>query len=210
MNCFVIADPKLCIGCDTCMAACSVTHKTEGLQAHPRLIVTRRKDATAPILCRHCEDAPCATVCPVNAITHKDDHIHINENACVGCTLCSIACPFGAISFSGSRGVGLANSYDTYIPSTIRTSNPSTSTPATFGKDILAWEPGVKSIAVKCDLCEHREAGPACVEVCPTQALFLIDPNNTQTMQNKKQSDAASVGSITALEKLEPQHSEGE
>ena len=201
MNRFVIADPKLCIGCDTCMAACSTTHKTEGLQAHPRLTVTRHKEATAPVLCRHCEDAPCATVCPVNAITHKEDSIHINESLCIGCTLCSISCPFGAIAFSGSRGVGLANSYDTYIPSNVRSSNPSTSSPTCFGKDILAWEPGIKSIAVKCDLCEHREKGPACVEVCPTQALFIVDPDNTQTMQKKKQTDAASVsGSVISLD----------
>ncbi|AGH82391.1 hydrogenase 4 Fe-S subunit [Psychromonas sp. CNPT3] len=196
MNRFVIADPKLCIGCDTCMAACSTTHKTIGLQAHPRLTVTRNKDATAPVLCRHCEDAPCATVCPVNAITHVNGSIHINESLCIGCTLCSIACPFGAITFSGSRGVGLAHAYDTYIPSNVRTSNPTTSSPSCFGNDILAWEPGVKNIAVKCDLCAHLEGGPACIEACPTKALFLVDPENTLAMQKQKRDDAANAGSL--------------
>ena len=47
MNRFVIADPQLCIGCGTCMAACSTAHKAEGLQTHPRLTVMRHKQATA-------------------------------------------------------------------------------------------------------------------------------------------------------------------
>ena len=70
MNRFVIGDPKDCIGCNTCMAACSEVHKAFGLQSFPRLQVMRNDDVTVPILCRHCDDAPCATVCPVHAITH--------------------------------------------------------------------------------------------------------------------------------------------
>ncbi len=202
MNRFVIANPKLCIGCETCTAACSTTHKQQGLQPHPRLTVTRCQDATAPVLCRHCEDAPCATVCPVNAITHLQDSVYINETLCIGCTLCAIACPFGAIGFSGSRGVGLANAYDTFIPSNVRSSNPSTSAPSCFGKDILAWEPGVKSIAIKCDLCAHREQGPACVEVCPTKALQLVDQNATALMQSSKQQQATQGGDKLSLDTL--------
>jgi Fe-S-cluster-containing hydrogenase component 2 len=39
-------------------------------------------------------------------------------------------------------------------------------------------EVGAKSIAVKCDLCVGREDGPACVEVCPTEALSFENNNN--------------------------------
>jgi hydrogenase-4 component A len=78
MNRFVIAEPQQCIGCNTCMAACTEVHKAEGLQSHPRLLVTRIGQQTAPILCRHCEDAPCARVCPVNAITHGEHAIELN------------------------------------------------------------------------------------------------------------------------------------
>ena len=67
MNRFVIGDPKDCIGCNTCMAACSEVHKAFGLQSFPRLQVMRNDDVTVPILCRHCDDSPCATVCPVHA-----------------------------------------------------------------------------------------------------------------------------------------------
>lgn len=191
MKSFVIADPEKCIGCGTCMAACSTVHKQQGLQSHPRLTVVKLDDATAPVMCRHCEDAPCATVCPVQAITKQQDRVMLNETLCVGCTLCAVACPFGAIAFDGSRPVAMANSYDTYIPSTIRSSNPSTSIPSTFGQDILAWEPGVKSIAVKCDLCGFSEQGPACAEVCPTQAIVLIDAANIVKARDIKRECAA-------------------
>lgn len=201
MKSFVVADPEKCIGCQTCMAACSEVHKKEGLQSHPRLTVVRQGEATAPVMCRHCEDAPCATVCPALAIVKEDDRIFIKENLCVGCTLCAVACPFGAIAFDGSRPIAMANSYDTFIPSCPRSSNPSTSNPAQFGHDILAWEPGVKSIAVKCDLYDFRDNGPACVEVCPNNAIVLVDKSAVDTSSSAKREDAASVGRSVNMEK---------
>ncbi|MFV0574946.1 MAG: 4Fe-4S dicluster domain-containing protein [Vibrio sp.] len=201
MKSFVIADPKKCIGCQTCMAACADVHKKEGLQSHPRLTVVKHKDATAPVMCRHCEDAPCATVCPVQAITKEEDRILLKETLCVGCTLCAVACPFGAIALDGSRPIAHANSYDTWIPSTPRSSNPSTSIPSTFGHDILAWEPGVKSIAVKCDLCGFREEGPACAQVCPTGAIAIVNEDVVKQSRAQKRIDAAIVSSNVTVEK---------
>lgn len=200
MKSFVIADPTQCIGCQTCVAACANVHKQQGLQSHPRLTVVKSKETTTPVLCRHCEDAPCATVCPVQAITHKDDRVLLNETICVGCTLCAVACPFGAIALDGSRPIAVANSYDTYIPSTPRSSNPSTSTPSEFGHDLLAWEPGVKSIAVKCDLCGFREQGPACIEVCPTGALVLVDDDALTNAGHCKRINAADMISCVMVE----------
>ena len=83
MNRFIIADPKLCIGCNTCMASCSAEHRQRGLQALPRLQVIRNARDSAPVMCHQCEDAPCAQVCPVNAIRHQDDAIVPNESLCV-------------------------------------------------------------------------------------------------------------------------------
>ncbi|HGI7022863.1 TPA: 4Fe-4S binding protein, partial [Klebsiella aerogenes] len=103
MNRFVIADSSVCIGCRTCEAACSETHRQYGLQSMPRLQVMRNEKESAPQMCHHCEDAPCAAVCPVNAITRVDGAVQLNESLCVSCKLCGIACPFGAIEFSGSR-----------------------------------------------------------------------------------------------------------
>ncbi|MGR5298832.1 4Fe-4S dicluster domain-containing protein [Vibrio mediterranei] len=201
MKSFVIANPKKCIGCQTCMAACTYVHKKEGLQSHPRLTVVRHFDATVPVMCRHCEDAPCATVCPVQAITKEEDRILLKETLCVGCTLCAVACPFGTIALDGSRPIAMVNRYDTYISSTSRSSNPSTSTPQFFGHDILAWEPGVKSIAVKCDLCAFREDGPACAQVCPTGAIAIVNEQIIEQSRAQKRHDAAQVASNVAMGK---------
>jgi formate hydrogenlyase subunit 2 len=58
VNRFVIADSTVCIGCRTCEAACSETHRQYGLQAMPRLQVMRNEKESAPQMCHHCEDAP--------------------------------------------------------------------------------------------------------------------------------------------------------
>ncbi|PKD25145.1 4Fe-4S dicluster domain-containing protein [Aeromonas hydrophila] len=192
MNRFVIADPKLCIGCGTCMAACSEVHKAQGLQQAPRLTVMRHEQATMPVQCRHCDDAPCSKVCPVEAIRQTGDCVQLNESLCIGCNLCAVACPFGAIQSGGSRPVAVATSYDTYIPSSIRSSYPSTSAGLRcFGEDLLSWEPGVRSIAVKCDLCEFRADGPACVDACPSQALKLVNDGDTERAARIRRQQAA-------------------
>ncbi|WP_421171614.1 4Fe-4S dicluster domain-containing protein [Aeromonas dhakensis] len=192
MNRFVIADPKLCIGCGTCMAACSEVHKAQGLQQAPRLTVMRHEQATMPVQCRHCDDAPCSKVCPVEAIRQTGDCVQLNESLCIGCNLCAVACPFGAIQSGGSRPVAMATSYDTYIPSSIRSSNPSTSAGlGCFGEDLLSWEPGVRSIAIKCDLCEFRADGPACVGACPSQALKLVNDGDTERAARIRRQQAA-------------------
>ena len=51
---------------------------------------------------------------------------------------------------------------------------------------MLAWEPGVKAIAVKCDLCYFREEGPACMQTCPTKTLFLISDESIEQANRKK------------------------
>lgn len=72
----------------------------------PRLRVMLNEKESAPQLCHHCEDAPCAVVCPVNAITRVDGAVQLNESLCVSCKLCGIACPFGAIEFFRQPSAG--------------------------------------------------------------------------------------------------------
>lgn len=50
MNRFVVAEPLWCTGCNTCLAACSDVHKTQGLQQHPRLAL-RRRQQSLPLSC---------------------------------------------------------------------------------------------------------------------------------------------------------------
>lgn len=172
MNRFVIAEPKRCIGCNTCMAACTQVHRRQGLQTHPRLTVERDAQGTAPVLCRHCEDAPCAKVCPVHAITQRDHAVVLNEITCIGCKLCAIACPFGAITPSGSRPLAIPQAFPQHIPLSALSDVPVS---VASVNPFLAWNAGVRSVAVKCDLCAFQAQGPECVRVCPTQALFVVD-----------------------------------
>jgi hydrogenase-4 component A len=181
MNRFVIADPKRCIGCNTCMAACTQVHKAEGLQSFPRLTVTRTQTVTAPVLCRHCEDAPCARVCPVNAITLGTDSIILDEKTCIGCKMCALACPFGAITPQGTSIAGVAG---------IKMNTPTYSAAL---DPLLAWDIGVRGVAVKCDLCAFRPEGPACVQVCPTSALLVVDGHALERAGQAKRETAAAV-----------------
>ncbi|MEI5083850.1 4Fe-4S binding protein, partial [Pseudomonas aeruginosa] len=42
-------------------------------------------------------DAPCARSCPNGAISHVDDSIQVNQQKCIGCKSCVVACPFGTM-----------------------------------------------------------------------------------------------------------------
>jgi len=179
VNRFVIADSTLCIGCRTCEAACTDAHRQRGLQSQPRLKIMRTIKESAPLLCRQCEDAPCAQVCPVNAINRRDGAIQLNESLCVSCKLCGIACPFGAIDFAGSHGQGIpAHCHSDMAPA-------APPAPARIS-GFLDWTPGVRAIAVKCDLCHFDKSGPACVRTCPTGALRTVENRDIARASRRK------------------------
>ncbi len=170
---FVTVLPNLCSGCNKCTEACSRVHKKVGLQSHPRLSIIKEGTSAVPVLCHHCLLAPCVKVCPVNAIIQNKNSVTIDEVACIGCKLCTIVCPFGAITPSGTGIRGVAN--PTYPP---KYDIPSAKKQDGFDP-ILDWEKGVRSVAVKCDLCDFQDSGPECVKACPTKALVMIhqDPS---------------------------------
>ncbi|MGE5269806.1 MAG: 4Fe-4S dicluster domain-containing protein [Thiohalocapsa sp.] len=60
-----------------------------------------------PKSCLHCEDAACVTVCPTGASYKRaeDGIVLVNEAICIGCKLCSWACPYGAREFDVDEGV---------------------------------------------------------------------------------------------------------
>lgn len=114
MNTFIAIEPDRCIGCGTCLAACSHGHRVAGLQAEPRLALTFTPQVTAAVTCHQCEGAPCLAVCPVDAIKRTEEAIVVNEQTCIGCKLCAVVCPFGAIHPSGTSTAGVAGiSYPT-------------------------------------------------------------------------------------------------
>ena len=60
-----------------------------------------------PKSCLHCEDAPCVTVCPTGASYKRteDGIVLVDEDMCIGCKLCSWACPYGAREYEADGGV---------------------------------------------------------------------------------------------------------
>ena len=87
------------------MAACIEAHDIPGNIAAPRLRVTRTYEISAPVACHHCEDAPCAKACPTGALFFdpKNHRIGVNEDNCIGCKSCVMACPFGAVSVATTQ-----------------------------------------------------------------------------------------------------------
>lgn len=174
---FVIADNRKCIGCYACVAACTENHRKAGLQAYPRLYVTHSPSGTMPIQCRHCEDAACALVCPVKAITHLGNAVQINETLCIGCMMCALACPFGNILAGGTPVPGQELNVGNYtFLNTPFQPDPMFLRELNFQEklSLLTWNPGRKTVAVKCDLCSFSPEGPACVAACPHKALQLV------------------------------------
>lgn len=103
MNRFVMTDPKNCIGCRACEVACVMSHNDAQLpeikqQFLPRIRVIEQSGLRTALTCRHCDDAPCAQVCPTDALVLRNNSIQLVKEKCIGCKNCVLACPFGAIS----------------------------------------------------------------------------------------------------------------
>jgi carbon-monoxide dehydrogenase iron sulfur subunit len=92
--------------------ACSLYHEGSCSPALSRIRIVRREELglALPIVCMQCADAPCATVCPVQAIGRDSSSgaLLVNADLCIGCWLCLEACPFAAISISPAGAAGRA------------------------------------------------------------------------------------------------------
>ena len=108
-NKFVIADPGVCIGCKTCMAACLSKHDVCDDVAQARLNLVTTLSVSAPIVCHHCADAPCAAACPTGALFLDADHDRVGVRAerCIGCSSCVMACPYGVRTYDESKDKGV-------------------------------------------------------------------------------------------------------
>ena len=160
-NKFVIADPRKCVGCKACMAACLVKHYVPKDVPVARLNVVRVGERTAPIVCHHCENAPCAAACPTGALYNDGDRVAVRMERCIGCRSCVVACPYGA-----------ANVVERYDGQ---------------GLGGLTIGAAPKAAIIKCDRCYDRPEGPACVQACTSLALRIIDQDEIDANQSKRQ-----------------------
>lgn len=103
-----------CVGCHSCELACAVSHTAardlfvaifRGERSQKRLWVDQIDRIKAPAVCRQCEDAPCVSVCPTGAMHQREDTINVcNLQQCIGCWMCALTCPFGAIGRNELEG----------------------------------------------------------------------------------------------------------
>lgn len=91
-------DPSRCIGCESCVNACSECSTHRGVSMiHLDFLDREWTTASAPMVCMHCEDPTCAQACPADAIKKGEDGVVRSalKPRCIACSNCVLACPFG-------------------------------------------------------------------------------------------------------------------
>ena len=126
-----------CTACSQCEMMCSYEQTGAFNVSKSMIKIFTVDERHIPFTCTQCAEAWCMRVCPVEAITENPETgaKEVSDERCVGCKVCTIACPFGTIN---------------YVSDT--------------------------SKVAKCDLCGGE---PACVKVCPQDALFYVDADTT-------------------------------
>jgi molybdopterin-containing oxidoreductase family iron-sulfur binding subunit len=196
-------DLNKCIGCNACVAGCNVENNIpivgkeqaakgremqwiridryySGTDAAPLL-------SRQPMLCQHCDNAPCENVCPVVATTHSPDGLNqMVYNRCVGTRYCSNNCPYKVRRFNFFNWRDhLANGYYEQQPINLL-QNP----------EVTVRSRGVME---KCTFCIQRimearqhaieqghalkgsDVKTACQEACPTTAIVFGDMNDSNS-----------------------------
>ena len=171
----------------------SDTHTdTEGLSWAGRLSEMERPSPQPsviflPVMCQHCNHAPCETVCPVAATTHSEEGLNMmTYNRCIGTRYCANNCPYKVRRFN----------WFNYVTEQFGDVNPAWDD---LGRMVLNPDVVVRSRGVmeKCSLCVQRiqagkleakkesrpvkdgEIQTACSDACPTTAIIFGDLNDS-------------------------------
>ena len=197
-------DLDACNGCNACVAACYAENNVPVMGADrmlrgrtmswlriERFVEPSESGADnrfLPMLCQHCDHAPCESVCPVYATYHTDEGLNAQVyNRCVGTRYCANNCPYKVRRF---------NWFDNEFPEPLNLQlNP----------DVTARSAGVME---KCTFCVQRIQGgkdhardenrpvrdgdvtPACAQTCPTQAIVFGDLNDLNSRAARLADDA--------------------
>lgn len=98
----MLLDLDRCVGCHSCSVSCKTEHEVGLGVFRMRVRYMERPEAKtlafAPLMCMHCEDAPCIKACPNDALVKMDDgRVIVKESKCDLDEECISACPYGAI-----------------------------------------------------------------------------------------------------------------
>jgi MoCo/4Fe-4S cofactor protein with predicted Tat translocation signal len=218
-------DLNTCIGCAACMVACQSENNIpivgkeqviNGREMHwmrtDRYFASEGGDVdepemvSQPMMCQHCENAPCETVCPVNATVHSEDGLNVMAyNRCIGTRYCANNCPFKVRRFNffdyNQRSLNSLYKWNLLTEK---------STPETIQ---MQKNPNVtvrmRGVMEKCTFCVQRiqeakiaakvevaDSGKearvaadafttACAQVCPTDAIVFGDLKNKDSRVSK-------------------------
>jgi len=182
MKLAMILDKRRCYACQGCTVACKQANATPPGTFWCKTHITEHGKFPdvhyeyMPVICNHCDNAPCVAVCPTGASAkHEDGTVLVDSEKCIGCQACMEACPYGARYFN-----------DTEKP-TYWTQE---------GKQELYEEYRSKEHVFetvdKCTFCAPRRAKglqPACVATCAGVARIfgdLEDPESEISKMFKK------------------------
>ncbi|MBI4330987.1 MAG: 4Fe-4S dicluster domain-containing protein [Chloroflexi bacterium] len=180
----MVIDLSRCVGCGGCMLACKVQHCLPPDMYWCRVLIKEQGEYPAvsktimPVQCNHCKDAACVRVCPSGATKKRDDGIVVvDDNLCVGCRYCMMACPYGARYYLPRLTMYYPdNGWTPFEQAGNRGRQIGVVMKCTFCADKI--DPAVKR-GLKPGV--DREATPICVNNCMTKARFfgdLDDPNS--------------------------------